>query len=477
MAEETYHEEDAKEFYRVGNEHYEKGDFDKAIEYYNKAVEADPLFDKAYYNRGLAYACKEDYDKAIEDIDKMIELKPNFAEAYYILGLAYEYKQMPEKAIDNYNKALKLNPDFKDAQNRLELTLSKKEKTKETTLGAEPGTLAKVEFVEKPKINFNDVAGMDQAKEVINESIVYPFKKPELAKKYGKIAGGGIMFYGPPGCGKTFMAKATAGQCDVNLIHARISEIVDMYAGNTEKNLHRVFETARRSAPAVVFFDEMEGLGGKREGDMQGFQRMAVNQFLAEMDGLESTTENTLIVGATNAPWDVDAALKRAGRFGRTIYIGLPDTNSRTQLFKLYTKNRPVSKSVGGLAWWRLARATEGYSSADVKQICDDAATIPWKEAYGGGRERPVQMKDFLKAIRKRKSSLTEWFGTVKKHLVGRKEKVVQDGKEHWVEHESKLTPEEKEMYKDLIKDIKQYTEWRYKIPRMIKVNFAKWLL
>lgn len=463
--------EDAEEYYKIGNEYYEKGNFDVAVEYYTKAIRIDPLFDKAYYNRGLAYACKEEYDKAIEDINKMIELKPNFAEAYYILGLAYEYKNMPDKAIENYNKALELNPDFKDAENRLELAKSKKEKAKEVTT-TEPGTLAKIEFLEKPKINFNDVAGMKYAKEVINELIVYPFKNPELAKKYGKTAGGGVLFYGPPGCGKTFIAKATAGQCDVNFIHARINEIVDMYAGNTEKNLHRVFETARRNAPAVVFFDEMEALGGKREADMQGFQRMAVNQFLAEMDGLESTTENVLVVGATNAPWDVDPALKRAGRFGRTVYVGLPDKKSREALFKLYCKNRPVGK----ISWGRLARATEGYSSADIKQICEDAATIPWKEAFEGKRERPIEMRDFLKAIRKRKSSLTEWFGTVKKQLVGRKEKVVQDGKEHWVEHESKLTPEEKQMYKDLIDDVKQYTMWRYKIPRLIKTEFAKWI-
>ncbi len=466
-----YSEENAESYYKTGNEYYEKGNFDLAVEYYNKAIEADPMFDKAYYNRGLAYACKEEYDKAIEDINKMIELKPNFAEAYYILGLAYEYKNMPDKAIENYNKALELNPDFKDAQNRLELAKSKKEKAKEVTT-TEPGTLAKVEFLEKPKVNFNDVAGMSYAKETINEQIVYPFKNPELAKKYGKTAGGGIMFYGPPGCGKTFMAKATAGQCDVNFLHARINEIVDMYAGNTEKNLHRVFETARKNSPAVVFFDEMEAMGGKREGDMQGFQKMAINQFLAEMDGLESTTENILVIGATNAPWDVDPALKRSGRFGKTIYVGLPDKKSREALFKLYCKKRPVK----GIWWGRLARATEGYSSSDVKQLCDDAATIPWREAYEGKKERPIFMRDFMKAIRKRKSSLPEWFGTVRKQLVGKKEKVVQDGKEHWVEHESKLSPEEKQLYLDLIKDVHQYTEWRYKIPRIIKTEFARWI-
>ena len=253
MADEgEFSEENAEGYYKTGNEYYEKGNFDLAVEYYNKAIRADPMFDKAYYNRGLAYACKEEYDKAIEDINKMIELKPNFAEAYYILGLAYEYKNMPDRAIENYNKALELNPDFKDAQNRLELAKSKKEKAKEVTT-TEPGTLMKVEFVEKPKINFKDVAGMAYAKEIINEQIVYPFKNPALAKKYGKSAGGGILFYGPPGCGKTFMAKATAGQCDVNFIHARINEIVDMYAAKKAASSKPFKPTGRKSFIALTY--------------------------------------------------------------------------------------------------------------------------------------------------------------------------------------------------------------------------------
>jgi len=478
---------DARTFYKIGNEHYEKGDFDKAIENYDKAIELNPEYEKAYYNRGLAFACKEDYDKAIVDIKKVIEIKPNFAEAYYILGLAYEYKQLPDKAIEAYNKALKLNPNFKDAKSRLELTMSKKEKmAKAGGAGApaggapgkakagqtktEDGQLKEVAFLEKPKLNFTNVAGMEHMKETIKKFIVYPFKDPELAKKYGMQAGGGVLLYGPPGCGKTFVAKATAGECTANFLNAKISDMVDMYAGNTEKNIHKVFETARQNSPAIVFMDEMEALGGKREGDSQQHMKMAVNQLLAEMDGVEGTTENILVMGATNMPWEVDPALRRSGRFGSMIYIPPPDHKSRVAILKLECKNRPIS----GINFSRLGRATIGYSAADMKQIVKEASMIPWEQEFKTGKGRDINMGDFLSVIKKRKSTLPPWYELVSKEIVGKKEKQIIDGKEHVTEKPSKLSPEERELYKDLIKEIekgnKWYWQWAKKVWRWIAI-------
>ncbi len=464
---------DARSFYKLGNEYYEKGDFDRAIENYNRAVEMDPAYDKAYYNRGLAYACKEDYDRAISDINKVIELKPEFAEAYHVLGLAYEYKNMPDQAIEAYQKALKINPNFKDAQNRLDLTIAKKEKMEKerTTTGPptasgglketkiEEGQIKEVAFLEKPKMNFTQVAGMEWLKEIIRKYIVYPFVNPKLAEKYGMKAGGGVMLYGPPGCGKTYIAKATAGECQANFINAKISDIVDMYAGNTEKNLHKVFVSARENTPSIIFFDEMEALGGKREGEQQQHMKMAVNQMLAEMDGVETSTENVLVMGATNMPWDVDPALRRSGRFGTMVYIPPPDWKSRVAIFQLECKNRPLAR----IAWNRLGMATIGYSSADIKQVVKEAAMIPWEVEFKTGKGRTITTGDFIKVMKQRKSTLPPWYQLVEKEIVGKKETQYIDGKPHVTEKPSKLSPEEQETYKDLIKEIKRGNRFYWK--------------
>jgi len=307
-------------------------------------------------------------------------------------------------------------------------------------------------------MRFTDVAGMKKMKEEINEAIVYPLLKPDLARKYGKLAGGGIMLYGPPGCGKTFIMKAAAGECNSNFINAKISDILDMYVGNTEKNLHNIFETARKNAPCIVFFDECEALGGRREDMQQSTQylKVAVNQMLFEMDGVESNNENVLVVGATNAPWDVDPALRRSGRFGKTIFIPEPDFTSRVEILKMHVKRVPAA---GGIAFWRIALATWGYSSADLKAVVEEAAAIPWREAFKTGHQRAVTTSDFIAAVKKKKSTLPPWYEQAKKQIGQQEEKTVVDGKEHIKITESKLAAAEKESFKDLLDAIKRRNE------------------
>jgi len=319
-----------------------------------------------------------------------------------------------------------------------------------------------VKLLSKPTMNFKDVAGMKKLKEEINEAAVYPLVKPELAKKYGKLGGGGVMLYGPPGCGKTFVVKATAGECSSSFINAKISDIVDMYVGQTEKNLHNIFETGRKNAPCIVFFDEMEALGGRRE-DMTGsnqYMKMAVNQLLYEMDGMEANNVNLLVIGATNAPWDVDPALRRSGRFGKSIYLPEPDFESRREIFKLQARKLPVVK---GIPWNRLAFTTTGYSSADLKAITEEAAAIPWRSAFKGGKQREIGTGDYLAAIRKKKSSLPPWYEQAKKQIGSVEEKTVVDGKEHIKITESKMAAAEKDAFKPLLDVIKKRNEWWYK--------------
>ena len=452
-----------------GDAYYRKQDFNSAIADYDRALAINTKYLKAFYNRGLAYACLQDYEKAVEDFTEVVGLNPSFAEAYHIRGLAYDYLNQMDKAIADYDKAIELNPQFTEAINHREIA-----KGKAAGGGGGGGTQAvgdgtsqnqginAVKLLTKPTMKFDQVAGMFKMKEEINESIVYPLLKPDLARQYGKLAGGGIMLYGPPGCGKTFVMKAAAGECNASFINAKISDILDMYVGNTEKNLHNIFETARKNSPCIVFFDEMEALGGRREDMNQStaYMKVAVNQMLFEMDGIESNNQNVLVVGATNAPWDVDPALRRSGRFGKAIIISEPDFKSRVDILKLHIKRVPAAS---GIAFRRIALATIGYASADLKAIVEEAAAIPWRDAFKTGHQRSVTTEDFIIAVKKKKSSLPPWYEQAKKQIGQQEEKTVVDGKEHVKITESKLASAEKDSFKDLLDIIKRRNEIWYK--------------
>jgi len=517
------------EYHNLGNDYYKIGEFDKAIEHYNKALEIRPDLLETYFNRGLAYTRKGLYDKAIEDLTKVIELNPNLAEAYYTRGLVYEYKQDYEQAILQYNKALEVDPNYSKAESQRKVAESKRASIASggaagmggyapyggggVPQGVTPGAggsgegdnLTKFKVMEKPKMRFKDVAGLDKIKEKIMEYIVYPLKDPVLAKKYGKEAGGGVIFYGPPGTGKTFVAKAAAGECQASFISIKMSDIVDMYAGNTEKNLHNAFETARQNKPCILFFDELDGIAGKREGMDQSFEKRSINQFLMEMDGVEYTNEGVLVAGATNAPWDVDAALRRAGRFAKTIYFPEPDKKTRQTIIQLNLKNRPVDPK---LRIGRIARMTEGYSSADCKQLVDSAASIPWKEALKTGKERVITFADFKKASTGDdgvRSSLPAWYGSVKKKLIEDEEEddkkknkggissvlvdIVSMGPatteggapptttvKHKSEQKGLLGEEERRIFDPLIRDIRKRTDPTNMLIRKIKNMFARYV-
>ena len=396
-------------------------------------------------------------------------------------GLAYEYAGQVETAITDYEKALQLNPELTEAKTHLDSAKTKKDQG--TGGDGKAGGTGDIKMLQKPNMTFLEVAGMDKMKEEIREAIVYPMINPELARKYGKLGGGGVLMYGPPGCGKTYILKAAAGECKAGFINAKLSDLLDMYVGNTEKNIHKVFELARKNPPCILFFDEVDAIGGRRD-QQEGAQymKMAVNQMLYEIDGVEANNENVLVIAATNAPWDVDPALRRSGRFGRTIYIPEPDFNSRIAILKLHAKKRPVAK---GIPYTRLALATFGYSSSDLKTIVEEASAFPWKEAFFGIQKRTEELMkqgmskeeaeetakkqvhqrditttDFINAIKKRRSSLPPWYEQAKKQIGKQEELTVIDGKEHKKITDSKMGPGEKEAFRDLLKQIEKRIQW-----------------
>jgi len=263
-----------------------------------------------------------------------------------------------------------------------------------------------LDAVSKPTMNFSQVGGLDKVKEDIRNKVVYPLRNPELAREYGREVGGGILLYGPPGCGKTYVAKATAGECGASFFNVKITDLMSPVEGETERRLHSIFERAARNTPAIIFFDEIDAVAGTRSSSAGGAERRLINQFLTEMDGFEKK-EGVVVLAATNAPWDIDPALRRAGRFSDQIFLPPPDEKSREEVFRIHSGKLPVDKDMD---YSELSGLTDGYSSADIKLICDEAAKIPWKETIETGRKRPANMEDFRRSIAARPSSITPWF-------------------------------------------------------------------
>ncbi len=455
----------AKEAYVKAGKAFEENKFEDAIEFYSEAIKEDPNYGSAYFNRALAYAIVNKYTEATRDAEKVMDMEPNSHDAPYVMGIISEYQHDYVGAKEWYEKALSRNPNYEQAKARLEQLMPKlgkqdiEEKSEKTKVGGssetvvEEGQLKKVRW-HKSNITFKDVVGMEREKKLIYENIILAIRKPELLKAYGKKLGLGVIFYGPPGNGKTYLVNAIGGETGSNVMIARINEIVDMYAGNTEKNMHAIFEQARKNTPVIIFFDEIDALGMKREGggEQQSYMRMAVNQFLQEMDGIEKNPEGIFVIGATNQPWDIDPALKRSKRFGESIYVPPPDYKTRKHAFIYNTRKMPL----GRMNFGRLARASMGFSQADIEEICDKAALIPAAEEDRTGKKRKIEMRDFIRMIKAHGNTLDEWYSMVKKDIISKTETQIVEGKKQTIVKEGKLSPEEKARYKPLIKDVKK---------------------
>jgi len=269
-------------------------------------------------------------------------------------------------------------------------------------------------FLEKPAYKFEDVGGMDELKEEIRFKIIEPLKNPDIYKAYGKKIGGGILMYGPPGCGKTYLSKATAGEIDSNFLSVDISDITDMWVGNSEKNLHSKFELARANNPSVMFFDEIDALGSKRVDLKNSANRNLVNQFLKELDGIDSSNDGVLILGATNAPWHVDPAFLRPGRFDRVIFVPPPDMGAREKIFSILLRDKPT----GNIDFIKLATKSEGFSGADIMLAIDLTVEEKLKKAIYKGSQDPIETKDLLRSIKKVRPSTKEWFNTARNYAL-----------------------------------------------------------
>jgi SpoVK/Ycf46/Vps4 family AAA+-type ATPase len=260
-------------------------------------------------------------------------------------------------------------------------------------------------------VTLADVGGLQDVKRRIETSFLAPMRNPELRLAYGKSLRGGLLLWGPPGCGKTFVARAIAGELGAAFISVGLHEVLDMWLGNSEKNVHAFFEAARRARPSVLFFDEIDAIGRSRtRNDTSGALRNVIAQLLTELDGLGSDNEGVFVLAATNQPWDVDPALRRPGRFDRMIAVLPPDAEARQAIVEAHLRNRPV----GTVDLAKIAGATEGFSGADLRMVCESATERALEDAMRTGQLEPISQRHLELAVRDTKPSVAPWMETAK---------------------------------------------------------------
>ena len=268
--------------------------------------------------------------------------------------------------------------------------------------------------VERPRIAFADVGGMDAVKEEIRLKIIYPLQHAELYRAYGKPIGGGILLYGPPGCGKTHLARATAGEIKASFMAIGINDVLDMWIGKSERNLHDLFQQARASRPCVLFFDEVDALAASRSDLRHSAGRQVINQFLAELDGVQASNDGVLILAATNAPWHLDSAFRRPGRFDRILFVPPPDGTARAEILRVLLAGKPVAD----VDHAQVAKRTDGFSGADLKAVVDRAIEAKLTQAMREGVPRPLVTKDLLTAAAELKPTTSEWFSSARNYAL-----------------------------------------------------------
>jgi SpoVK/Ycf46/Vps4 family AAA+-type ATPase len=267
------------------------------------------------------------------------------------------------------------------------------------------------EDIERPAVRLADVGGMEEVKERLELTFLGPMRNPQMARAFGATMSGGLLLYGPPGCGKTFIARAVAGEMGARFYPIGISDVLDMWAGRSERNLAEIFAAARRNSPCVLFFDELDALGQKRSNlQFSSSLRNTVNQLLSELDSLGGNNDGVFVLAATNHPWDLDSALRRPGRFDRMLLVLPPDAAARLAILKYHLRDRPA----GEVDVESIAKMTQHFSGADLAHVVSTAAERALATSMKSGRLVPLTTKDVEAAAREVQPSTGPWFATAR---------------------------------------------------------------
>jgi AAA+ superfamily predicted ATPase len=296
--------------------------------------------------------------------------------------------------------------DWAEAETELRDVMPPMFVTADGAAAAEPDAALGAFETEQPRLSLADVAGMTEVKARLDAAFLAPLRNPELRKLYHKNLRGGLLLYGPPGCGKTFIARAVAGELGAHFMAVSFADVIDMFIGQSERNIRELFTIARDKAPCVLFLDEVDAIGQKRSQLRSAPMRSAVNQLLLELDDVTGGNEGVFVLAASNHPWDVDSALRRPGRFDRTLLVLPPDAAAREAVFRFHLRNRPVA----GIELARLAAMTDGYSAADIAHICESAAELALLDSARSGEVRLIGQADLVAAVASIRPSIGPWF-------------------------------------------------------------------
>jgi transitional endoplasmic reticulum ATPase len=385
---------------------------DRAEAEFKKVLQQDPPNRAGRTGLAKTYFQQHKYSTSIIILEELLEENASHAPTLILLAKAFLKNNEIGKALQHYKSLLLINPAATDEE------LDQHLRNPNPSAGSVDDIIDSLEEsfekLEKPSINFDNVGGMNKVKEEIKIKIIQPLQYPEHYKAYGKKVGGGILLYGPPGCGKTYLARATAGQINASFISIGIHDVLDMWIGSSEKKLHDIFELARRQTPCVLFFDEIDALGASRSDMRHSSSKMLINQFLTELDGVQASNDGLLILGATNAPWHLDSAFRRPGRFDRIIFVQPPDQEGRESILRILLKDKPV----GDIDYAGLAKQTSDFSGADLQAVIDIAIEEKLRESFEKGMPQPIQNKNLLTALKQVKPSTKEWFTTARNYAL-----------------------------------------------------------
>lgn len=406
----------------LGDLLFEAQDYAGAAASYRRALDLAPDDPEIKLALAQTYVKQAKPDVALVVVEQMLKESSPPAGVHLLAARLYAAANNLAAAARAYRTAVDLDPSLADPELENQLKVPQVEgpdddEEQDSDQEEFPATdLSDVasDLIERPKISFQDVGGMEKLKEEIRLKIIYPLTHPEIYQAYGKSIGGGILMYGPPGCGKTYLARATAGEVKARFISIGLHDVLDMYIGESERKLHAIFELARNNTPCVLFIDEVDALGASRADMRYSAGRKIINQFLAELDGIDADNEGVLILAATNAPWHVDPALRRPGRFDRVIFVPPPDAPARAAILKLMLAGKPAEQ----IDWGRLARQTDEFSGADLKGIVDRAVETKLREAMQSGLPKPLTTRDLQAALKGVHATVKEWFATARNYAI-----------------------------------------------------------
>jgi SpoVK/Ycf46/Vps4 family AAA+-type ATPase len=352
-------------------------------------------------------------EPAFAQFELILKQTPTDAAAQVGAALALLRMDRQSEALQRY-AAARSAPGF-SADPTLEAHIEKAKPAQPVRLsvvqGGRPDNVATLLVPQtRERIRFADIAGLEELKRTVRLQIIEPFLKPSVFARFKKRAGGGVLLYGPPGCGKTMLARAVATECNAEFMSVGIADVLNMWIGESERNLAALFEKARHSRPCVLFFDEIDALAFSRSKAQSEHTRQVVNEFLAQLDGFGADNQGVLILAATNMPWDVDSAMKRPGRFSRSVFVPPPDLEARRQIVELKLSGIPHE----GIDSRAIATVTPHFSGADIDGLVELAKDFVLEEYVAQNQERPIRQEDLQRAVREMQASTLDWLRTAR---------------------------------------------------------------